>query len=274
MNPIRTFFVWTLTTTVLLTSATLSADVKQNLLPNGDFQKHHKGKVASWVSQSNMPGKAIYLQNTDTQSKDNAALQIIGAGSDQDRWFLPNAHAPAVETGKYYQLSVEARTANLDDDDNVRVAIIWLDADRKTITAEHGDRIEGNHASIIVSATAKAPANAVSARPMLILSNGKNNAMPKDGNVIFDNASLHQVDAPKQAQIKPTPEPDVFKPAPLTALPLAQLTTLWQTPEVQSNNTWAAPLATATFIGDGKVLEIQDNLISLQLDDVKKKSTL
>ncbi|MAX24637.1 MAG: hypothetical protein CMJ19_09050 [Phycisphaeraceae bacterium] len=269
MNPIRTFFVWTLTATVLLSSATLFADEKQNLLPNGDFQSHHKAKVTSWISQTNTPGKAIYLQDGD-----NAAVQLIGAGSDQDRWFLPNAHTPAVEAGKYYQLSVEAKTAHLDEDDNVRAAMIWLDADRKTIAAEQGDRIEGNHASIIVSVTAKAPANAVSVRPMLILSNGKNNAMPKVGNVIFDNASLHQVDAPKQAQVKPAPNPFVFKPAPLTALPLAQLTTLWQTPGVQSTNTWAAPIATCSLLGDGKILQTQDNLISLQLDDVKKKFTL
>ncbi|MFG0250617.1 MAG: hypothetical protein ACF8OB_17160 [Phycisphaeraceae bacterium JB051] len=273
MNLTRTFLVWTLTVTVLLGS-TVFADKKQNLLPNGDFQKNRKGNVVSWISKTNTPGKAVYLQNTDTQDGDNAAVQLICAGSDQDRWFLPNAHAPEVQASKFYQLSVEAKTAHLDGDDNVRVAIIWLDAARKTIAAEHGDRIEGNHASIIVSVTTKAPANAVAARPMLILSNGKNNAMPQDGNVIFDNASLHQVDEPKQARRKAAPKAYVFNPAPLTALPLPQLTTLWQTPTVQSTNTWAAPLAAATLLGDGKVLEIQDNLISLQLDDVKKKSTL
>ncbi|HAI13072.1 MAG TPA: hypothetical protein DCM28_15300 [Phycisphaerales bacterium] len=270
MKFIRQLFVWPFIATILLIGVSLGAQPMQNLLPDGDFENHHKGRLHAWISHVEKPGKATYLYNEPSDANDHAAVKLQQAGSDQDRWFLPNAYSIKVQPGQHYQLQVMAQTQGFDSDDNVRVAIVWLDQNRKTINAVHGKRITDNHDAAAVTVVAKAPDHATWVRPMLILSNGKNNTMPSGGSVIFDNATLYPVPAPKPRKSKP--QPQAFKPAALTPIAQHQLDELWQMPDVQSPALWSAFPASVTLTGDGNILEKQANLMSIQYEDVKKKS--
>ena len=270
MKFIRQLFVWPFIATILLIGVSLGAQPMQNLLPDGDFENHHKGRLHAWISHVEKPGKATYLYNEPSDANDHAAVKLQQAGSDQDRWFLPNAYSIKVQPGQHYQLQVMAQTQGFDSDDNVRVAIVWLDQNRKTINAVHGKRITDNHDAAAVTVVAKAPDHATWVRPMLILSNGKNNTMPSGGSVIFDNATLYPVPAPKPRKSKP--QPQAFKPAALTPIAQHQLDELWQMPDVQSPALWSAFPASVTLTGDGNILEKQANLMSIQYEDVKKKA--
>ena len=155
------------------TNATVTFDQIEfePLTENGAFEVENGGMPLFWTASVSGAGIAQYITN-GTAGADvfdgTHAVSISQPGSNGDRWFVPSSDVPAVTEGETYELSTCVKTEQFDEDDLVRLAIVWLDNSKSTISTVSGESVLGNSDWHTIRFTATAPAGAAYARPLLV----------------------------------------------------------------------------------------------------------